>query len=656
MRLCLIGKYPPIEGGVSAQTYWTAHLLARTGHTVHVVTNADEVEPTHREWFLPGDIDRLEATYPGGGSVEVRYTQGRHDDDLYYIPRSSPTVTRLASVAAEVVRRHHCDVVVAWYLEPYVLAASLVASWTATPYLVRHAGSDLYDLAAQPELGPAYRECLRAAAGVLSSALPAEGVGLRAEQVFGFPGLSLPDEFGGAGPSLDLAATAGALRARGWGSALRTSPFPTGTVVVGSYGKLGESKGTLDLVRAVARVRAAGHAVGLALLGGGRGWPTVLETVAAAGLADATITVPMLAPWQVPAFIRACDAVAFLERDFEVPQHRPSPPLEVLACGRPLLVSRETVPLVLPGRNASDPVFTAVEAVDPHDPEQLAAGLLACFARPGVERAAALAGLPTGPQVAAWYADVVERVVAADAPVRPIRRGVPELAEVERLLQRHAPVLFATCGADLATRHSELVARAVGPLPAAYEVTAAGVIELAVDPRPAAADPDRATCHALALAEHHALWTLVDIDGLDGIPAFPVPVRRVPFLPTADDLDALGRLVPVASTWLRVVTFPVDAFAHLTDVRAGRRISEAPTAGATTSQTLLFHKAPNLVGTIARAGLAVRILLDAATGEPSLREIAARVSPDPSRLDGLLAVLTRLHRAGVIAFRRDPIG
>jgi len=40
MKICLFGKYPPIQGGVSMRTYWTAHELAKRGHTVHVVTNA----------------------------------------------------------------------------------------------------------------------------------------------------------------------------------------------------------------------------------------------------------------------------------------------------------------------------------------------------------------------------------------------------------------------------------------------------------------------------------------------------------------------------------------------------------------------------------------------------------------------------------------
>src|SRR3954452_5003490 len=48
LRICVIGKYPPIQGGVSMRTYRTAQALAPRGHAVHVVTNAKEVAPPFR--------------------------------------------------------------------------------------------------------------------------------------------------------------------------------------------------------------------------------------------------------------------------------------------------------------------------------------------------------------------------------------------------------------------------------------------------------------------------------------------------------------------------------------------------------------------------------------------------------------------------------
>ena len=61
MRICIVGKFPPIEGGVSHQTHLAAHELARRGHDVAVVTNAAQVEPELRALMLPGDSERLEA-------------------------------------------------------------------------------------------------------------------------------------------------------------------------------------------------------------------------------------------------------------------------------------------------------------------------------------------------------------------------------------------------------------------------------------------------------------------------------------------------------------------------------------------------------------------------------------------------------------------
>src|SRR5579862_3413321 len=72
MKLCLIGKYPPIEGGVSTLTYWMARGLAQRGHDVHVVTNADEVEATFRMTLEADDEPLLELTSESsGGRVRV---------------------------------------------------------------------------------------------------------------------------------------------------------------------------------------------------------------------------------------------------------------------------------------------------------------------------------------------------------------------------------------------------------------------------------------------------------------------------------------------------------------------------------------------------------------------------------------------------------
>jgi glycosyltransferase involved in cell wall biosynthesis len=636
MRICVIGKYPPIEGGVSAQTYAVCHLLARAGHQVFVVSNADATEPEHRQWLLPGDVERLDADYPGGGFVRAGFTQPIHDDDLYYIPRGEPALTRLAAVASQLVRRERCELIIGWYLEPYVLAAGLVSAWTKVPYLIRHAGSDQQDLAAQPELGPAYREAVRASAGVLSFTWPGEGMGLPPGRGFGLPGLFLPPEFATEGAAMDLAGTARLLGERGW-TPLRTEPFPAGTAVVGAYGKLGPSKGTVDLVRAVAKARSGGVPVGLALLGGGRGRPAVLDAVAEAALEDVTVTLPMLAPWRVPSFIRACTAVAFLERDFEVALHRPVPPVEILACGRPLLLSNEVVSYVLPGHPADDPLWTSVELVDPRDPDALAQAVRSVLTRPRPTAGQITVNLRPQEHIASWYADVFARVTrTVPPPVEPR----PTAAQV---LARHAPVLLRVLGPRLDV---ELPA-APNALLGAYAVSEALVPQV----RAAAAEPgEPGRLGQLALAEQYAVWTRVDAEGLTGTPSFRVPVQRVPVLP-----ERLDTVYPVASSWLRIAEFTVDAFAHLAAVRAAQPIATSVEPLDGSPQALLFFKAPNLNATISRLGPAVRALLSAADGTRSLAELADALQVGEARRPGLLRAVAELHRTGILSFRRPRL-
>src|SRR6516165_6391285 len=66
LKICVVGKFPPIEGGVSTRTYWSAHALAARGHEVHVITNAKEARAPFRMHMRTEDWSRCEATYDTG--------------------------------------------------------------------------------------------------------------------------------------------------------------------------------------------------------------------------------------------------------------------------------------------------------------------------------------------------------------------------------------------------------------------------------------------------------------------------------------------------------------------------------------------------------------------------------------------------------------
>lgn len=73
MRLCIVGKYPPIEGGVSTTTYWLARGLAERGSVVHIVTNAGEVENAYQMRLIGEDVDWLEPRFGTSGG-QFMYT------------------------------------------------------------------------------------------------------------------------------------------------------------------------------------------------------------------------------------------------------------------------------------------------------------------------------------------------------------------------------------------------------------------------------------------------------------------------------------------------------------------------------------------------------------------------------------------------------
>jgi hypothetical protein len=95
----MIGKFPPIQGGVSMRTFWTAHGLAALGHEVHVVTNAKEAVAPYRMHMRAQDWELCTAAYDTG-SVSVYWTDPV-DRSQSYIPMASPYVSKLAGLAPD---------------------------------------------------------------------------------------------------------------------------------------------------------------------------------------------------------------------------------------------------------------------------------------------------------------------------------------------------------------------------------------------------------------------------------------------------------------------------------------------------------------------------------------------------------------------------
>src|SRR5262245_51454116 len=271
VRICLIGKYPPIHGGVRMPTYWAAHSLAVRGHDVHVVTNAKEAQPPFRMHMRPMDWACCDMDYHGG-SVTVHWTDPVGPSQIY-IPMASPYVSKLAGIVMKLHAERAFDVIFSFYLEPYGVAGHLAAQMTGTPHVVRTAGSDAGRLWRHPQLEPLYDQVLRSAAAMVTGRAVAERAirrGVDASRIAFAGGVVVPEHiFTPDGPVLDLAALRDEvaadpdLRELLWGDFAADRPY------FGVYGKLGESKGSFALLEALHRLDRGGIDVGLLALAHG---------------------------------------------------------------------------------------------------------------------------------------------------------------------------------------------------------------------------------------------------------------------------------------------------------------------------------------------------------------------------------------------------
>jgi len=347
MRICLIGKYPPIQGGVSMRNYHMAHELAKRGHQIHVITNAREVELPWRLLMRQGDWDRCEADY-GEGSVRVSWTEPM-DASQRFIPRNNPSVTKLASLALTAHRDAPFDLVHSFYLEPYGVAGHIVAQALNLPHIVKTAGSDAGKLWHHSQFEPLYDHILSNADLFIASGTVARRAidhGIDPGRIVASRGFQLAtDLFCPDGDRLDLTEVlAAASETEGtdfrdlcWGS------FRGGRPYIGVYGKLGEQKGSFALLDALARARADGAEIGLVAMA--HGHPNVevkfRRAVEDRGLKDHVLQIPFLPHWRVPSFIRSCLAVCCLEQDFPIAIHNPIVTQEVMSCGGCLIAATE---------------------------------------------------------------------------------------------------------------------------------------------------------------------------------------------------------------------------------------------------------------------------------------------------------------------------
>jgi glycosyltransferase involved in cell wall biosynthesis len=578
VRICIIGKFPPIQGGVSARTYWAAHQLAERGHEIHVVTNAKEARAPFRMHMRQQDWQRCEATY-GAGSVTAHWTDPV-DRSQSYIPMASPFVSKLASLVANLHSERPFDVIHSYYLEPYGIAGHLAAEITGVPHVVRMAGSDAGRLWHHPQFEALYDHVLGSAAIVIAGSVAGRAIrhGVSPRRIAAAGGFELPESlFCPEGPRLDLAALRreveedSELRDQLWGRFAGDLPY------FGIYGKLGETKGSFALLAAMQRLKQAGIEIGLVAMA--HGWPGIESRFRSRaeelGLADRILQIPFIPHWRVPEFLRSCLAVCCLEQDFPIVFHTPVIALEVLMSGACLVGSTEVI-RKLPDSLRVPHGYGCVAIEDVQDIETLSVRLAAIARDPEPIASVAARGraFARAARADASDPDGLERILKS-----AMRRRTPP--------KRDRPAVGATTEAeDPCFPVTQLAARALqegseaqgagasaappsGPidLPQARDVLAAAERGLALGDaslRRVAA----AIRLEIAIAEaENVAGAATATEGPD--PLFRLRTKRWAVV----DGDIAG-LVPVRDPQLRMITFDAS------ELRDGETRPGSPAAGA----------------------------------------------------------------------------
>jgi len=660
MKICLIGKYPPIEGGVSASTYWLAHGLAKRGHEVYVVTNADEVEDDYRMRFQPGDEQHYAPVFPEvKGFVRVVNSE-RLGSKMTHIPWHNPFVTKLASIATQVIREHRCEAIFAYYFEPYGIAAYLASQWTKVPWLVRHAGSDLDRLMAVPHLSTAYKETLRAADGVATRGNLIDrflGMGVAPTRLFSASPYSPPPEcFNAEAPSLDI----NALPHRQKPAADFDASKPT----IGIYGKVGIAKGSYDLLQALAILRREGLDFNFLALTQGRSYEPFAEAIRDLELTDRTWIIPFIPNWRVPSFIRTCTAVCFLERDFPIKIHTPTIAKEILLTGGCLVLSGEIVrkqnyrEAMVDGEN-----LFIVD--DPKNVADLAAKLRQVVEAPEAARSIGLRGsaLVTDPEAFERYVESWEQILFRLAGRPSTATSLAERVEAELA---SAPAL--------AEKLARLLPWASRVLPDSFAPLVQSFMEdRALSPRPLQswAELGQAFCEFLRtrlateeLAAERAL--------LEACLTFQTELWRAQRdddetrqIPPFSGVDQLGGwpvtsprarpLKPLRSSQAQIVELDHDVIPLFSPAVNGNQPSRTAREKAT---IVCFNGSPNLVRTELKMSSTTRDLLALCDGSRTIDGLVAAFNGRSEISAGdmleyekpVLRMLQTLYEQGVIIF------
>ncbi len=131
-KIIKISKYPPLEGGIAAKTFWLCHALAERGHTIHVITDREVIAP---EYTIPNYSNEFEH--------KNVFVHRPSNEVPWHIPNVPDRTLDLLDLTIQVIEDCGADVIDTGYLVPYGLIGYFAGKITGLPFVLRHGSSDI---------------------------------------------------------------------------------------------------------------------------------------------------------------------------------------------------------------------------------------------------------------------------------------------------------------------------------------------------------------------------------------------------------------------------------------------------------------------------------------------------------------------------------
>ena len=324
MKICIISKYPPIQGGVSSAAYWLAKGLGEEGDKVFVISNCWEAEPEYRELMKNEDMELLEPK-----NVQLFSTTNEFRSPIL---KSRYFTSRIASIAIDAIRKYDIDLIYSHYLLPYGISAMIAKQATGKPLVVQHAGSDITRLFSYPSLKSIFLEVFSNADRIIAYSKTKTHLGESMEYARKFvnPGFGIDlKAFNPDAEKLDLSEY--------------TNKEYNNKTIFSYFGKISGMKKTNEFIDALSVIRDENF-LALFVIGNNPMVENLKKKIVLAGLEEKCVFLPFLPPWKIPKVMNLSTCVVCPESE-ETPYlpkgtHGPKIAREAMACGKCAIIGK----------------------------------------------------------------------------------------------------------------------------------------------------------------------------------------------------------------------------------------------------------------------------------------------------------------------------